>query len=318
LKNTEKKGLSLSLNPYSMNKQTKKIASITLGITYALLLLNVVFMVYKAFGLLFSLLFMIAGIVIPPIVIFGKKKLDKCMWYKEMTDKQYQKFLVAYTSYRNEILKAGNSYDIFFTDFCNSNSYIVVPTDSGGNILVDELNKANLYLGRVLNLLQNRKDLVEEYFTKDSFDYCDYLSMIEAFKATTFLPTNSTFYNITDEIVSNKVKEFILKCYEPGGTMSLGDRNFGYYIKHRHSELSSAKQYAEAWNKYIGKFEPRDNCKYISDPSYWKNPTEISATLKALEKIEAFYLSLMQDNSPIIKNIQKDKIELEKNINPSS
>lgn len=179
-----------------------------------------------------------------------------------------------------------------------------------------------MYLGRVLNLLQNRKDLVEEYFTKDSFDYRDYLSMIEAFKATTFLPTNSTnrtFYNITDEFVSNKVKEFILKCHEPGGTMSLGDRNFGYYIKHRHAELSSAKQYIEAWNRYIGEeLAPRDNCKYISDPSYWKNPTEISATLKALEKIEAFYLGLMQDDSPIIKNIQKDKIELEKNINPLS
>ena len=298
-----------------MNKLIRKSAIILLGIVYAFIIVILSISIYKNWRFLYSFLLAIVVVVIPLVVVLIKKRQNVYIWYKETTDKQYWKFFTAYNSYQSQVLKGGKSYDLFLNEFYNSNLFIPISTDSSGNVRVNELNKENLYISRVLNLLQNRKDLVGKYFQKDKFDYNSYLSLMDDYNKTISFPTDGVSkknYDIDDEVVREKMKEFVLKCYEPNGIMSLGDRNFGYYIRHRHPELSSAKQYIEAWNEYIGEYEPRDNCKYISDPAYWKNETEIVATLKSLERIEIFYLGLMQENSPIIKSIQRDRSKLEK------
>ncbi len=298
-----------------MNISKKKVTYIAFVILCTFAIINFSVLIYRLYGLFYSVLITIVVITIFLIAVLTRKKLNTCPWYKEMTDKQYQLFYETYSSYQKDVLKEKKSYRAFLNEYQNSHSFISIPTDSYGNVLVDELNKKNLHINCMLDILQHRKDLIDKYFQKDSFGYSDYLSLVGDYSATA-LPFEDDIsrrnYRLEDEFVERKVKEFVLNCYEGNGVMSLGDRNFGYYIKHRHPEMSTARQYTDAWNKYIGKHEPRDKCKYISDPSYWKNQTEIPATLESIERIELFYLSLLQEDSLIINTIRKDIIKLEK------
>ena len=257
----------------------------------------------------FLLGFIPLAIALAVVMILVNDKI----WYKELTEYSFYRFKEVYEHYQKEVIKGKKTLRRFIDDYYTEHQLITYPIDSRGNPNTSEYQKKIQILNQIIDLLNNRIDLVNRYFYQDSFRYNDYLTLKNEYDQTDAIQksiSNTKSHNIDDEIIASELKKFVGECYE-NGTMGLGDRNFGYFLKHRHPALSTAKQYIEAWKQYINKYEPRDNCKYINDPSYWKNTDEIDATLRALERIENFYLKLMHEDSPIIKNIQNDKRELE-------
>lgn len=272
---------------------------------------------FNQLGISYSKSIPVLTVFIIGLIIYFK--ISQFDWYKELTDKTYIKYKELFDLYQYKVLKKGERYDIFVYDYCNSNLMLPVQVDSNVSISASDYNAKNEIYNQIKYILENRIDLVEKHFNQKCFSYQDYKRLIADY-TNTYPPleeklietksSNAKFYNLNDEIIEDRLREFVLECYQ-NGTMHIGDRNFGYFLKHKHPAYSTAKQYAEAWTLYIGKYEPRDNCKYISDPSYWKNVSEIDATLKSLERIENFYSAFMQEGSPIIKNIQRDKNKLE-------
>ena len=240
-------------------------------------------------------------------------RISQCNWYKELTDRNFLKYKNVYFLYRSKVIDKKQLYNIFVGEYCNSNSMLIVKTDVNGNINVSDYNEKNKVYQQIKYILENRSDLVKKYFNQKVFNYKDYISLLSDYRST--LPptqiTSSTsalkyYDDLEHELINEKLKEFVLVCYGDNGVKHLGDRCFGYFIKHRHPAYSSTKQYTDAWNKYIGEYEPRDGCRYIGDPSYWKNENEIGATLKTLDKISNFYSAFMSSESLIMENIQKD------------
>lgn len=218
--------------------------------------------------------------------------------------------------YQHEVKKQDKLFDIYINDYLAEIQNFTYKSPK-------ELQEKTRIHSKVSNLFLGRPDLIQKHFDNKNFNFQDYKALIKEYNTTIiplkeeekeeptpFAPSNELkFYTLDDKRIENELKQFVLECYE-NGTMHLGDRNFGYFLKHKHPAYSTTKQYTEAWTLYIGKYEPRDNCKYISDPSHWKNISEVDATFKSLERIENFYLIFMQEDSPIIRNIQRDKSKL--------
>lgn len=79
-------------------------------------------------------------------------------------------YQTAYRLYQKEVIEENKLYKRFKNDFINSNTY---PKRCD----VDGLNEHNKNLGVLKELLDNRRDLVDKYFLKPSFEHEDYLAM---------------------------------------------------------------------------------------------------------------------------------------------
>lgn len=287
-----------------MMQLSRKNALIVLVGIIILLLIFVGITLYKIAGLLLAIA-VPTGIGALLTIWFY---ISTQIWYKELTDKDFRLYRNAYQKYQEEVLEKKGDYNNAIEEYWHSIENFSVPTDDSGSIRLDILNKENVNRKRIYAILHNMRDVVEKYFRNDKFGYNEYLSLLDEYKKTNVYSGNyvNEYTSVNHDIVKEKLKEFVLSCYEQGGVMSLADRNFGYFIKHIHPEASTPTQYLFYWNKYIGKYEPRDNCRYITDPSYWKNESEISATIKSLIRIETFYSELIPQDSLIIKCIQRD------------
>lgn len=273
------------------------------------------FICYNAhhFGVPYSKSIPILSILV--LGLLSYLKISQLDWYKELTDRGYLKFRELFFSYKVKVIEQKQRYDIFVFEYCNSNVMLSTKADNVGNVIPADYNAKNNINQQIKYILENRSDLVEKYFHQDVFAYEDYTSLINDYKSTLSPSEVSNqivlenpsfkFYNLDDEKIEKELQEFVLESYK-GGKMHLADRNFGYFLMHRHPAYVLSTQYIRAWDKYIGEYEPRDNCRYISDPAYWKSPTEIDTTLKALRQILNFYLAFMVVEAPIIKAIQKD------------
>lgn len=236
--------------------------------------------------------------------------------FRQSQHLEYRLLKRGHLLYQHEVKKQDKLFDIYINDYLSEIQNFPYKSPK-------ELQEKTRIHSKVSNLFLGRPDLILKYFDSKTFNFQDYKNLINKYnttiispieeeneESTIFAPFNELkFYTLNDKKIENELRKFVLECYE-NGTMHLGDRNFGYFLKHKHPAYSTTKQYTEAWTLYIGKYEPRDNCKYISDPSHWKNISEIDATLKSLERIENFYSIFMQEDSPIIRNIQRDKSKL--------
>ena len=283
-----------------MDKRTKKLA-ILFGIAYVVIVINFSFQLYKVWGLVAALLLSSVLIVLPIIIILIRRKLNGYFWYKEVTDRQYGIFLNAYNTYKNEVMNKNISYERFVDDFQNSNQFIYPPTDSRGNVLINKLNKESSYIRKVFDILHCHKDLVEEYFQKDTFGYSDYIALNNRFD----ISERKLGDGESNQVSLEDVKKQVLVCYEENGKKSDGDRLFGYYLISRGYFSLSLKQCQEKWNEYIGIEGPCDSGRYIKDPSdYGGKNSNIKATIEALYRVRNFFE--VYTNYEIISIIDKD------------
>ena len=201
----------------------------------------------------------VATLIIIGFIVY--LRITQCSWYKELTDEAFLKYKSLYFLYQERVLNQKQRYDIFVSEYCNSNSMLIVKTDVNGYINASDYNEKNKLYQQIKYILENRCDLIENYFNQESFDYKDYVLLISDYKLT-LSPTESTastptfkyFENLEHDSINEKLKQFVLICYEDNGVKHLGDRCFGYFIRHRHPAYSSTKQYTDAWYKYIGKY----------------------------------------------------------------
>lgn len=87
--------------------------------------------------------------------------------YKGLNKFLYMKFRQAYREYQKTVLTNQFTYDIYIQNFIDGNHFITGESSR-------ELNKKNLELNILFNLLKNGKDIVDKYFSKIDFSYRDY------------------------------------------------------------------------------------------------------------------------------------------------
>lgn len=79
-------------------------------------------------------------------------------------------YQAAYRSYQNEVTGNGKRYDRYVTDFLNSHTYTSCVDASG-------MNEHRKNLGIMTDLLKSRKDLAEQFFSRQSFSHEDFIDM---------------------------------------------------------------------------------------------------------------------------------------------
>ena len=359
--------------------------------------------------------------------------LSDTSWYTKLTNYSYYRLNNLFKLYKHDVVKNNKKYQRFVDDYISSNSIISYRINSNGNHDIEQYNVKNMVFMQIVNLLNNREDLIQKHFAKHTFTLLDFELLIKDFNTTepeytetdninqleclnkldnleqlknleklselkqlndltklenltelkqlerlTKLENlaelkqldgltelnNLKHLNNLEELtqlkqlkdlkklenlkcldnleqlnkldalsesenpnkinVSNilskqeylndvgkveielEVKNFVLNCYSKGGVKSLGDRCFGYFLRHRDPSCFTFKQCLNAWGTYIGEFKPRDNCKYVRDPATYKTSSNVNATLESLYKIRNFYSTITQNDSPIIQNIKDD------------
>lgn len=95
----------------------------------------------------------------------------------------------AYLKYREEVATGKKIYQRYATDFCNENIFIY---NGNGKITEGQLNKRNKNYNIVQELLFDRSDLVDKYFTQPHFSVEDFEKLHEEFNTTTILVINKS------------------------------------------------------------------------------------------------------------------------------
>lgn len=88
----------------------------------------------------------------------------------------------AYLKYKEEVTTGKKTYQRYATDFCNENIFIY---SGNGKITEEQLNKRNKNYNIVQELLFDRSDLVDKYFTQPHFSVEDFEKLHEEFNITT-------------------------------------------------------------------------------------------------------------------------------------
>lgn len=102
----------------------------------------------------------------------------------------YNLLLKLHFKYRKDVLCDGISYSRFANDCCNESLFI----DMRGVRTVKELNERNKNYNIIVELLQQRSDLVTKYFAQEYFSYEDFLELSKEFNSdieqTKIVPTD--------------------------------------------------------------------------------------------------------------------------------
>jgi hypothetical protein len=96
----------------------------------------------------------------------------------------YALFKDAYKQYKAETSCGRKLYERFKADFINSHRHPLCPCPYG-------MNSHEKNYGIIKDILERRKDLVEKYWNKGSFDRDDFLEMKREFDTTVYPPTNT-------------------------------------------------------------------------------------------------------------------------------
>lgn len=121
-----------------------------------------------------NILFLIISM---PILLVGSYYLSKT----GLTNSLYQLHLKAYRQYRYEVLRGGKLYKRFVVDFCNEHVFIC---SGKSEITVAQLNQKNKNYNIVRELLCERPDLVDKYFSEEHFSLNDFYKLIREFNTT--------------------------------------------------------------------------------------------------------------------------------------
>ena len=143
----------------------------------------------------------VLAVVLMIIYFIALHKLSKYDWYKEETDYEFKEYKAAYNSYQRKVLRNNQIYDIYVSDYCNSKIVFSVQVNQNGNISSTDYNFKNRIYHRIKGLLENRYDLVEKYFNKNSFGYKDYLELIKDYNTTIPIKTENQLLSTTEKIL---------------------------------------------------------------------------------------------------------------------
>lgn len=91
----------------------------------------------------------------------------------------YNLLLKLHFKYRKDVLCDGIAYSHFANDCCNESLFI----DMKGIRTVEELNEKNKNYNIIVELLQQRGDLVAKYFAQEFFSYDDFLELSKEFNS---------------------------------------------------------------------------------------------------------------------------------------
>lgn len=83
-------------------------------------------------------------------------------------------FMEAYRKYRNDVIGNGKEYPRFVDDFIFGHQFYQAAT-------VDEANGRSVNIHKIDTLLQQRKDLVEKFFSSSTFGPSDFIAMLDDF-----------------------------------------------------------------------------------------------------------------------------------------
>lgn len=91
----------------------------------------------------------------------------------------YKLLLKLHFKYRKDVLCSGISYSRFASDCCNESLFI----DLKEVRTIQELNERNKNYNIIVELLQQRGDLVTKYFAREFFSYEDFLELSKEFNS---------------------------------------------------------------------------------------------------------------------------------------
>lgn len=121
-----------------------------------------------------NILFLISSM---PVLLVGSYYLSKT----GLTNSLYQLHLKAYRQYQYEVLRGGKLYKRFVADFCNEHVFI---SSGKSEITASQLNQKNKNFNIVRELLCERPDLVDKYFSEEHFSLNDFYKLIREFNTT--------------------------------------------------------------------------------------------------------------------------------------
>lgn len=237
----------------------------------------------------------ILGILLQGIflILVGNKD-----WYKELTNYSYYKFNQVYKLYQTEVIKNKKNYRRFVDDYYSENQLISFSTDSQGKPIIAEYNLKNKTNNQILDILNNRSDLVNKYFITDSFNYADFLSLIKEYNTTVIdeKPLESIIDSSKQSVQEidldeklSKIKDEIL-AYEKGDKKPkhYGHRMFGYLLKANYISANNDDQRLIKWRKFT-EVDSKPEMSYLRDPLYNKNSIDENKFATQLKQIEEFF-----------------------------
>ena len=220
-------------------------------------------------------------------------RITQCSWYKELTDYSYYKFNQVYKLYQTEVIKNKKIYERFVDDYYSENQLIHFSTDSQGKPIIAEYNLKNKTNNQILDILNNRYDLVNKYFITDIFNYPDFLSLIKEYNTTVIdVKPLESIIDLNEKL--SKIKDEIL-AYEKGykKPKHYGHRMFGYLLKEGYFTADNDKSRIEQWQEFTG-LKSIPEMDYLRNPDSNKNSTsKIDTQLeKIAEKFHSFGLEI--------------------------
>ena len=234
----------------------------------------------------------ILGILLQGILLIFVGNKD---WYKELTDYSFYKFNQVYKLYQTDVIKNKKTHERFIDDYYSENQLISFSTDSQGKPIIAEYNLKNKTNNQILDILNNRSDLVNKYFITDSFNYPDFLSLIKEYNTTVIdeKPLESIIDSSKQSVQEidlnkklSKIKNEIL-AYENGDKKPkhYGHRMFGYLLKGGYFTADNDKSRIEQWQEFTG-LDTIPEMDYLRNPNSNKNSTsKIDDQLEEIERI---------------------------------
>lgn len=251
-------------------------------------------LISSIFHISYAFAFFICFIPLVIALTIGLLFLNKKDWYNELTNYSYYKFNQVYTLYRIEVIRNNKAYIRFVNDYISENQLISYPIDLQGNPIISEYNKKNKIVNQIIDLLNNRKDLVDKYFEEECFRYPHYLSLFKEYDSpTTHKEIEVKFeQNIpteTNEEKLLKVKREIIK-YESGEKQPkhIGQRMFGYLLKANYFLAYNDERRLTEWQNFTG-LDSKPEMSYLRAPLYNKNSIDKDKFATQLNQIEEFF-----------------------------
>ena len=237
----------------------------------------------------------ILGILLQGILLLLVRNRE---WYKKLTDYPYYKFNQVYKLYQTEVIKNKKAYRRFVDDYYSENQTISFSTDSQGKPIIAEYNLKNKTINQILDILNNRSDLVNKFFITENFKYPNFLSLIKEYNTTVIdeKPLESIIDSSKQSVQEINLKEKLSKikdeilAYEQGNKKPkhYGHRMFGYLLREEYFTANNDNSRIEKWQEFTG-LETIPEMDYLRNPDSNKNSTD--KIDKQLEEIaHIFYL----------------------------
>lgn len=245
---------------------------IILSFSFSFLLTNVFYVL--GFSLIPKNIFHFLSFVTLFIIIFYVF-YKKTQWVLESFSKSYGVFNYTYLLYRKQVVKEGKTYEAFIRDV--------------KSLSFEDVSKS--VAGKLSDLLDNRRDLLDKYYSKDHFRYTDFEGLMRDIDTT--YPTADIESDLARKL--EKVRERIALCYsrKNGLKMHEGERMFGFILKEKHFSKFDKESREDAFKRFMrGEVTQKSKSCYFGNPYYdriGKTKRSISKTNEILKNINSFF-----------------------------